>query len=75
VKKKEIQSQLPNLIIKRFPDLSATIIFDRDYPPEKIAELIVEKNISYVFSCIGMKEQEKRLLEIFAHLRESERVV
>jgi N-acetylglucosaminyldiphosphoundecaprenol N-acetyl-beta-D-mannosaminyltransferase len=43
--------------------------------PEKIAQQIIDEDIRYVFSCIGMKAQEQRLIEIFAHIPDSQKVV
>lgn len=40
-----------------------------------MAKLIEDQSIDFVFSCIGMKNQEKRLLEVFAHLGENQKVV
>ena len=73
--KMRIQSDLPQLLKTRFPDLNITLIFDGEKTPEEIAELITGSNISYVFSCIGMKTQEKRLIEIFSYLPLEQRVV
>ncbi|MBC7498166.1 WecB/TagA/CpsF family glycosyltransferase [Candidatus Gracilibacteria bacterium] len=75
VEKMRIQSDLPNLFKMRFPSLDVTLVFDGEKTPEQIAELIIANNISYLFSCIGMKIQEKRLIEIFAHLPKAQRVV
>jgi N-acetylglucosaminyldiphosphoundecaprenol N-acetyl-beta-D-mannosaminyltransferase len=75
VEKMRIQADLPNLLKTRFPSLDITLVFDWEKTPEQIAELITENNISYVFSCIGMKTQEKRLIEIWSHLPQEQRVV
>ncbi len=75
VRKQEIQSELPELFASRFPDLQINIHFDGETPPEAIASIIQEENISYVFSCIGMKTQEQRLIEVFAHLPDNTPVV
>ncbi len=75
IEKMRIQSDLPSLLRTRFPSLDITLIFDWEKTPEQIAELIIENNISYVFSCIGMKIQEQRLIEIFAHLPSEQRVI
>ncbi len=75
IEKMRIQSDLPSLLRTRFPNLSITLIFDWEKTPDQIAELITASSISYVFSCIGMKTQEQRLIEIFAHLPLEQRVV
>ncbi len=75
VKKKEVQSRLPVLFHEQFPNLQIEILFDGEKSPKDIAALIDEKDIRYVFSCIGMKVQEERLVEIFSHLPPSQKVV
>lgn len=75
IRKKEIQSQLPELFALRFPELSLYICFDGESSPEAIAQIIQEENISYVFSCIGMKTQEQRLIEIWNYLPDDTSVV
>ena len=75
IEKMRIQSDLPSLLKTKFPNLNITLIFDWEKTPEEIAELITTSNISYVFSCIGMKTQEKRLIEIWSHLPVDQRVV
>ena len=67
-RKKEVQEQYPDLFESKFPKLQIDIIFDKQYSSAEIAKQILARNIRFVFSCIGMKEQEKRLLEIFEHL-------
>lgn len=74
-KKMEIQSRLPELFIERFPYLSIHIVFDGEKTPLELAEIVQTQNISYIFSCIGMKTQEKRLIEIFDVLPEDQKVV
>lgn len=74
-KKMEIQSRLPELFRERFPYLSIHIVFDGEKTPLELAEIIQNQNISYIFSCIGMKTQEKRLIEIFDVLPENQKVV
>jgi predicted DNA-binding protein with PD1-like motif len=51
------------------------VVFDGEKTPEELAKLIEKENISYVFSCIGMKSQEARLIEIFDTLPEATKVV
>ncbi len=75
VKKMQIQSKLSELFQEKFPELSIHILFDGEKTPQAIAEIIQQENISYVFSCIGMKTQEKRLIEIFDVLPEDQKVV
>ena len=72
--KKKIQSNLPNLFRERFPSLDIEMIFDGEMSPEEIAKLILDKNIRYVFSCIGMRVQEERLVEIWSHIPSTHRV-
>lgn len=74
-KKMKIQGNLAELFATRFPDLQIDIAFDGEKTPEELAKIIEAENISYVFSCIGMKEQEKRLVEIFSSLPETTKVV
>jgi N-acetylglucosaminyldiphosphoundecaprenol N-acetyl-beta-D-mannosaminyltransferase len=74
-KKMIIQEKLSELFAVRFPDLQIDITFDGEKAPEELAKLIEQENISYVFSCIGMKTQEERLIEIFSHLPETTKVV
>lgn len=75
MEKMQIQADLPRLLQERFPTLAVTLLFDGEKSPPEIAEIIKNQDISYVFSCIGMKKQEQRLIEIFAHLPEEQRVV
>lgn len=69
-KKMEIQSKFQELFQQKFPGLEIITFFDTENSVEEIAQIIQKENISYVFSCIGMKTQEQRLLEIFAHIPE-----
>ncbi len=75
IRKKEIQSQWWELFQEKFPGLEISIVCDGERTPEELANLIQKENISYVFSCIGMKTQEQRLIEIFSCLPDSEKVV
>ena len=75
VRKKQIQERLPELFREQFPSLTIEILFDGEEYPETIAQMIEHQHISYVFSCIGMKTQEQRLLEIFAHIPDDYPVV
>jgi len=40
-----------------------------------MAQMIQKEGIDFVFSCIGMKNQEKRLIEVFSYLKEEQKVV
>jgi N-acetylglucosaminyldiphosphoundecaprenol N-acetyl-beta-D-mannosaminyltransferase len=75
IRKSEIQKDLKHIIENKYPSITAYVIFSWEKPPEEIAELIKIENIQYVFSCIGMKSQEKLLVEIFEYLDESQKVV
>ncbi len=75
IRKKEIQAMLLELFASRFPELQVQILFDGEKSPEAIAQIIQKEQISYIFSCIGMKTQEQRLMEIFAHIPEDFPVV
>lgn len=75
VKKMEAQWKLQKLFHEKFSDLQIEIVFDWEKTPAEIAELIQKENISYVFSCIGMKAQEQRLIEIFSHLPSDHQIV
>lgn len=75
VKKMAIQWRFSELFREKFPELHITIVFDGEKTPEELADLIQIENISYVFSCIGMKIQEQRLIEIFSHLPDDTKVV
>jgi N-acetylglucosaminyldiphosphoundecaprenol N-acetyl-beta-D-mannosaminyltransferase len=75
VEKKQVQSNLRELFRERFPTLDIAVFFDGEESPQELAAYIREQDISYVFSCIGMKTQEQRLIEIFAHLPEDFPVV
>ncbi len=75
IRKSEVQKNLKNIIESKYPSIIAYIIFSWERTPEEIAELIQVENIEYVFSCIGMKSQEKLLVEIFEYLEASQKVV
>ena len=75
IEKKSVQSHLRELFRERFPRLDIAVFFDREESPQELATYIQEQHISYVFSCIGMKAQEQRLIEIWAHLPSDQRVV
>lgn len=75
VRKMEVQKKLRELFALRFPELQIEIVFDGDKNPEELANFIQKEDISYVFSCIGMKKQEQRLIEIFSYLSLEQKVV
>ena len=75
IRKKEIQLNLKNLLSQKFPNLQISLVFDGDRTPEELANFIQSENITYVFSCLGMKKQEERLVQIWEHLPESTPVV
>lgn len=75
IEKMRIQWDFMDLLKEKFPKLSITLLFDGEKTPEAIAELIQQNTISYVFSCIGMKTQETRLLEVFEFLPQDQEVV
>ena len=75
IRKKQIQEKLPELFREQFPSLTVQILFNGEEYPEQIAHSIIQENISYVFSCIGMKSQEQILVDIWRYLPDSQRVV
>lgn len=75
VKKAEVQKDLKNIIESKYPWTEIFVVFAWEKNPEEIATLIKTENIDYVFSCVGMKAQEQLLIEIWAHIPESQKVV
>jgi N-acetylglucosaminyldiphosphoundecaprenol N-acetyl-beta-D-mannosaminyltransferase len=75
IQKKIIQESFPQLISEKLPGLDWIIVFDGEKTPSQLAELIRQKDIRYVFSCIGMKTQEERLVQIFWHLKPEQNIV
>lgn len=73
--KAEIQKNLGSILEEKFPNNEFFVVFDGEKTPAQIAEMITEQDITFVFSCIGMKTQEERLVEIFSHIPESFPVV
>jgi len=71
VRKMEIQSHFQELFHETFPELDVCVVFDGQYSPAEIAESIKTESIFAVFSCIGMKTQEKRLSEIWKYLEDT----
>jgi hypothetical protein len=75
IRKKYIQEHMIEFFHEKFPDLDLVLYFDGEISPEAIADRIVTEKISYVFSCIGMKEQEIRLVQIFEYISRETPVV
>lgn len=73
--KAEVQKDLKNIIESKYPGVDLFIVFSGEKIPEEIAKLVEQENIEYVFSCVGMKVQEKLLIDIFSYLPESQKVV
>lgn len=68
VRKMEIQSHFQDLLHETFPELELYVVFDGRRSPAELAEIIKNESVFAVFSCIGMKIQEKRLREIWEYL-------
>lgn len=51
------------------------VLFAGEMAADGIAHYIELHDIRYVFSCIGMKAQEKVLVEIFSYLPKTQKVV
>lgn len=51
------------------------MIFAGDMAADGIAHYIELHQIDFVFSCIGMKQQEQILVDIFAYLPNEQKVV
>ena len=75
VEKQKIQENIIPLFHEKLPWLDVVVVFDGEKTPSELALLIQKESISYVFSCIGMKTQEQRLIEIFSRLPEDFPVV
>ncbi len=75
VRKAEIQRNLKQIIEWKYPGITAFVVFAGEQTPAQIAELIEQEGVQFVFSCIGMKTQEKLLIDIFSYLEESQKVV
>ena len=67
-KKAEIQKNLGEILVQKYPNNEFFVLFDGEQNPEQIAEIIQQEKIDFVFSCIGMKIQEQRLCEVFEYL-------
>jgi N-acetylglucosaminyldiphosphoundecaprenol N-acetyl-beta-D-mannosaminyltransferase len=74
-RKEAVQKNLKSLIESKYPWITTHVVFVWEKDPEEIARIIIEENIGYVFSCIGMKSQEKLLVDIFDYLDDSQKVV
>ncbi len=74
-KKAEVQKNLKHILEEKYPGITVLVVFDGEVSPEDIAQIIREQGIDFVFSCIGMKNQEKRLIEVFSYLSDSQKVV
>lgn len=75
IKKAEVQKNLKSIIETKYPWVELFVVFAWEKTPEELAELIQSEFIQYVFSCVGMKAQEKLLVEIFSSLPENQEVV
>lgn len=69
-KKSVIQKSVKWLLEKKYPHVVIHTIFDGEMSPDAIAHYIELNHIRFVFSCLGMKIQEVRLVEIFSYLPE-----
>ncbi|MBC7503573.1 WecB/TagA/CpsF family glycosyltransferase [Candidatus Gracilibacteria bacterium] len=74
-KKSNLQQHLGSLLEEKYPGLTVQVVYAGDISSDGIAHLIELQDISYVFSCLGMKKQEKKLIEIFSYLPLDTRVV
>jgi len=75
VAKQKIQEKIVPLFHEKLPWLDVEVVFDGEKTPNELARLIQKESISYIFSCIGMKTQEQRLIEIFSFLPASQKVI
>lgn len=74
-KKQELQKHLKEELEKLYPWLTVYVLFDGDMAGDGIAHFIEIHHIGYVFSCLGMKTQEKALIEIWNFLPTYTKVV
>jgi N-acetylglucosaminyldiphosphoundecaprenol N-acetyl-beta-D-mannosaminyltransferase len=74
-KKAEVQKNLKDIIQSKYPGVELFVVFSGEKTPEEIAKLVEQESIEYIFSCVGMKAQEKLLVEIFSHLPNTKKVV
>ncbi len=74
-KKSSLQQHLGSSLEQKYPWLTVRVVYVWDIANDGIAHLIELQDISYVFSCLGMRKQEKELIEIFSYLPWDQRVV
>lgn len=67
-KKLMVQKKLKELLEAKYPGITVQVIFQWDMAADGIAHLIELQHISYVFSCLGMKNQEQTLAGIWTYL-------
>ena len=73
-KKKEIQKKMLPLLKEKFPSLLCDIMHNWDHSDEEIAHTIKEKDTQFVFCSLGMKKQEEKLVRVFSHLPDDQKV-
>ncbi len=66
--KQDVQKLLKELLEKKYSNIEVSVIFHDDMSPDAIAHFIEVKEISHVFCCLGMKTQEKALINIWNYL-------
>lgn len=74
-KKAEVQKDLKHILESKYPQIQVHVLFAGEMAADGIAHYIELHDIGYVFSCIGMKAQEKALVEIFSYLPKTQKVV
>ena len=74
-RKSIIQQNLKSILSEKYPHHQFFIAFDTEKSPDEIAEIIQTENIHFVFSCLGMKVQEKMLIKIFEKIPDNFPVV
>jgi len=70
-----LQSNLKKTLEAKYEGHTLFVAFAGEQSIEEMASLIKKENITHIFSCIGMKNQEKLLVEIFDFLPEEQKVV
>lgn len=73
--KSTVQQNLKKLLEEKYPGITVQVIFSGDMASNGIAHMIELQHISYVFSCLGMKKQEKTLIDIWSYLPVTQSVV
>jgi N-acetylglucosaminyldiphosphoundecaprenol N-acetyl-beta-D-mannosaminyltransferase len=73
--KSTVQQNLKKLLEEKYPGITVQVIFAGDMASDGIAHMIELQHISYVFSCLGMKKQEKALIDIWSYLPATQSVV